>query len=217
MRHIIFIFCAFVVSIIQLSASESTPLQSILTPHTISYVRNASINGIDYIVASSYDGEVLLIDYNGTIVWENELSGYFNHDICCYDIDGDGSDEVLAANANGALYCIDSDGATLWAFKVNDVPMYSVTALELDSGERVAVCGGYDTNFYTVRVDDGEMLNKFDYCYPTNVIGSESITGSIISTDDVTDMNSAIVDSGYEYVATETGSTFPYVITEIAD
>lgn len=153
---------AFVASLYQLSAAEGTPLQSILTPHTISYVRSASINDLDYIVASSYDGEVLLIDYNGNIVWENELSGYFNHDVCCYDIDGDGSDEILAANANGALYCIDSDGATLWAFKVNDVPMYSVTALQLDSGERIAVCGGYDTNFYTVSVNDGEMLNKFD-------------------------------------------------------
>ncbi len=145
-----------------LYASEDEPLYSILTPHTISYVRSATIGADEYIIASSYDGEVLLIDYDGNIIWENSLSGYFNHDICCYDIDNDGSDEILAANANGALYCIDSDGNTLWAFKVNDVPMYSVTALELANGERVAVCGGYDTNFYTVRVDDGEMLSKFD-------------------------------------------------------
>ncbi|MFR9617572.1 MAG: fimbrillin family protein [Rikenellaceae bacterium] len=53
-------------------------------------------------------------------------------------------------------------------------------------------------------------------CYPTNEIGSESITGSTILSTDVDDMNTAISGDSYKYEEdSSTDAIFPYLITAI--
>lgn len=129
------------------SANKDQALYSIETGHTITKVRSATNNGKSIIAASSYEGAVLTVDYNGNKLWTNELSGYMNHDIWAQDITGDGNDEILAANADGHIYCLSDQGKLLWSFKVNDAPMNSVTVIHKDNVPYV-VAGGYDKNFY---------------------------------------------------------------------
>ena len=122
-------------------------LYSINTGLTISKVRVAKNKTNTYIIASSYEGIVLGVDYYGTVKWKNKLSGVMNHDIWCDDLDGDGIDEILVANADGNIYCLGSDGKLKWKFSKNTAPMYAVCVVKKNNVPYV-VCGGYDTNIY---------------------------------------------------------------------
>ena len=126
---------------------DKSALFSIETGYTISKVRTAKNKKEAYIVASSYEGTVLGVSYDGAILWKNELSGFMNHDVWCDDINADGIDEILVANANGTIYCIDSKGKTLWSFKKNDAPMYAVYAVK-KGNESYVVAGGFDKSIY---------------------------------------------------------------------
>jgi len=126
--------------------------------HTITKVRTAVRGGRSRIVASSYQGTVLAIGYDGKVHWKNELSGSMNHDLCCDDITGDGNDEVLAANANGSVYCMDHVGRTLWTFKANDAPMYSVCVVRKDAVTYVT-CGGFDRALYYLSAS-GQLVKR---------------------------------------------------------
>lgn len=112
------------------AADDASGLRSIDTGLTISKVRTALEDRRSYIVASSYEGTVLGVDYDGTVLWKNALSGFMNRDIWCDDITQDGSDEVLAANADGTVYCLNGKGTLLWRFKQNDAPMNAVCVAE---------------------------------------------------------------------------------------
>lgn len=137
---------------------EKGGIKSINTPYTISKVRIAKKAGVSYIVGSSFEGKIVAIDYNGKILWENNLSGFMNHDVWCEDITGDGNDEVLAANADGSLYCLNENGELMWKFKQNDAPMYSVCAISKD-GTPYVVCGSYDKNLYYLSAT-GEKVKE---------------------------------------------------------
>ncbi|MFI3318242.1 MAG: hypothetical protein SNH88_03540 [Rikenellaceae bacterium] len=134
-------------ALVAVVAASAAPIESIETPYTISLVRSAKINKKPYIVASSYDGVVLCYDYNGKMLWENKLSGYFNQDIYCGDLNGDGSDETLAANSNGTLYCLDEKGNLMWEFSTGETPVGSACIIN-KGGKAYAVCGGYDMNLH---------------------------------------------------------------------
>ena len=127
--------------------AEARGFTSFETAYTITKVRAAQDRGASYIVASSYEGTVLGITYEGTVLWKNRLSGFMNRDVWCEDLTGDGSDEVLAANADGTLYCLDGRGRLRWKFKANDAPMNAVCVVRHE-GAPYVVCGGYDTNMY---------------------------------------------------------------------
>lgn len=122
-------------------------LTSIDTGHTICKVRTASDRAASYIVASTYEGTVLGIAYDGMIQWKNQLSGFMNRDLWCDDITGDDIDEILAANADGTLYCLNGTGQLQWMFRPNDAPMNAVCVVR-QHGTPYIVCGGYDTNLY---------------------------------------------------------------------
>ncbi len=123
------------------------PVQSLETGHTVTRVRTAQDAAGTYVVASSYEGTVFGLGYDGTVRWENPLSGAMNHDLWCQDLDGDGIDEVLAANADGSVYCLDASGAVRWTFKANEAPMYAVCALR-DGPQTYVACGGFDMTVY---------------------------------------------------------------------
>ncbi|SDW27920.1 hypothetical protein SAMN05444411_101413 [Lutibacter oricola] len=129
------------------SLTEVNSLISFDTKKTILKVRIAKSNTNEFIVASSYEGTVLAVRFDGKILWQNELSGFMNHDIWCEDITGDGIDEIFAANANGTLYCLNSKGEELWKFKPSIAPMYSVCVVVKNNTPYV-VCGGFDLNYY---------------------------------------------------------------------
>ena len=135
---------------------EKPALFSIETGYTVSKVRTAKNNKGTFIVASSYEGTVLGVSYDGAILWKNELSGFMNHDIWCEDINADGIDEILVANANGTIFCLNSKGETQWQFKKNDAPMYALTVINKDDSSYV-VCGGFDKNLYYLS-NKGELL-----------------------------------------------------------
>jgi hypothetical protein len=127
------------------------PLTSCDTGYTIQKVRTAQRSAETFIVGSSYEGALLAMDYDGTLLWTNELSGTMNHDLWCGDITGDDTDEILAASADGSVYCLNADGVSLWQFKPNEgghlPPMYAVCIIHSNSTPYV-VCGGYDKNIY---------------------------------------------------------------------
>ena len=129
----------------ELLASDA--LTSIDTGLTICKVRSAVNRGIPYLVASSYEGTVLGVSFQGKIGWKNALSGFMNRDLWCADLTGDGADEILAANADGSVYCLDHRGELQWTFRPSDAPMNTVCVIRKDRMPYV-VCGGYDTNIY---------------------------------------------------------------------
>jgi len=136
--------------------AQRTGLTSFDTGYTITKIRAATTDGQTHIVASSYEGTVLSISYEGNILWEHSLSGYMNHDLWCADLNQDGTDEVLTANADGSVYCLSSTGEMLWSFKVNDAPMYTVCAIKHE-GRNFVACGGYDKNVYYLSAK-GQLL-----------------------------------------------------------
>ncbi|WP_366184338.1 PQQ-binding-like beta-propeller repeat protein [Flavobacterium ovatum] len=133
-------------------SSQPQTLSSKDVNYTISKIRTAVKNGKSFIVASSYEGTIVGLRYDGKKIWENKLSGFMNHDLWCEDITGDGIDEIFAANANGTLYCLNNDGTLKWQFKQNDAPMYAVCVVSKNNIPYV-VCGGYDKNIYYLNAD----------------------------------------------------------------
>jgi lambda-carrageenase len=137
-------------------AMMATPfagVTSLDTGYTIQKVRTGRSGTDTFIAASSYEGTVLRVDFAGTTVWRNELTGFMIHDLWCDDLTGDGIDDVLAANADGYVYCLDgTTGRQLWSFTPTNgphkTPMYAVcTAKDVD-GTKYVACGGYDKSFY---------------------------------------------------------------------
>lgn len=142
----------------QSKVNSSKGIISINTKYTITKVRTALNKKQSYIIATSYEGIIVAVGYDGNILWENKLSGFMNHDIWAGDINNDGIDEIFAANADGSVYCLDNNGKLLWQFKQNDAPMYSVTVIKKDNKTYV-VCGGYDNSFYYVS-NEGKLVSE---------------------------------------------------------
>lgn len=136
----------------------TSALWSIDTEHTIMMVRTARLATGITLVATSYEGTAMAVDYSGAILWKNPLSGFENHDLWCEDITGDGIDEILAANADGTIYCLDGRGTVMWSFSVNEAPMLSVCVVQKDGVPYVA-CGGFDLNIYYLKAT-GEMVKE---------------------------------------------------------
>ena len=127
--------------------AENPGLISIDTGHTITKLRTAQRDGKTFIVASTYEGRLLGLQHDGTLLWAHALSGFMNHDLWCEDITGDGTDEVLAANANGTVYCLSAKGILQWQFRANDAPMNAVCVVH-HQGTPYVVCGGYGKSIY---------------------------------------------------------------------
>jgi len=140
------------------SAKLDKAIVSIETGLTISKVRTAQNKGKTYIVASSYEGTVIGVSYDGKELWRNELSGFMNHDLWAGDISGDGVDEILVANADGSIYCLNNKGKLLWKFKQNEAPMYAVCVINKD-GKPYVVGGGYDNSYYYVS-PKGKLISE---------------------------------------------------------
>ncbi|TXF86675.1 T9SS type A sorting domain-containing protein [Neolewinella aurantiaca] len=153
-------------------------IRSFDTGYTVTKVRTAEDHNGTYLIASTHEGTILAMSYDGTIRWKNELSGFVNHDVFCRDLDGDGKDEVLVANANGTLYCLNEAGEERWTFRQNDAPMYAVCALKYGD-ETVVACGGYDQNLYYLSAE-GELMKTLaaaDYSV-TRSFGSAAPAGA---------------------------------------
>ncbi|NMH86886.1 outer membrane protein assembly factor BamB family protein [Flavivirga algicola] len=129
------------------SAINNKGLYSIETGYTIQKVRTCQFEGKTNIIGGSYEGTVMAISFDGSILWKNKLSGYMIHDIWCADITGNGNEEVLVANADGNIYCLNQHGKTLWEYTKNEAPMYSVCVVK-KNGIPYIVAGSLDLNVY---------------------------------------------------------------------
>ncbi|MBK1875964.1 PQQ-binding-like beta-propeller repeat protein [Pelagicoccus mobilis] len=143
--------------LVALTATHGRGVVSYDTGYTVSKVSSAATEEGSYVVASSYEGTLLGIGFDGSTLWENPLSGLMNYDLWTGDLSGDGSDEILAANADGAVYCLDRLGRTLWSFQPSETPMISVCVVKDRKGSQYIACGGTDLNFYWLS-SDGELL-----------------------------------------------------------
>lgn len=132
------------------------------TGYTISKVRTAMDGDTEVIIGSSYEGTVLAMDYEGTVLWTNELSGFFNQDLWSEDLTGDGIYEVLAANSDGSVYCLNSRGALQWSFKANDAPMNTVCVIHDSEDTPYVVCGSFDTGYYYLSATDGTLIKRIE-------------------------------------------------------
>ncbi|MFY0601277.1 MAG: PQQ-like beta-propeller repeat protein [Cyclobacteriaceae bacterium] len=139
---------------------EIEGLYSIETGYTISKVRTAIRDNNQYIVASSYEGTMLGVSFDGVILWKNELSGFMNRDVWTADITGDENDEILTANSDGTLYCLNHFGQLLWEYKKNEAPLSSVCVIKVGSKSHI-VFGSYDRNVYYLNTQ-GEEVKVID-------------------------------------------------------
>lgn len=131
---------------------------SLETGYTITKVRTAINKTTSYIVATSFEGTVMGVSYDGNILWKNKLSGFMNHDIWSQDINGDGVDEIITANADGTIYCLNNTGKLLWKFKQNSAPMYAVCAVK-KGAKTYVVAGGFDKSIYYIS-STGKMVKE---------------------------------------------------------
>lgn len=146
------------------STKELGAIYSIETNHTIHKVRTANFNNTTTIVASSYDGIVMAVGFDGVVLWKNSLSGFMVHDLWCADITGDGNDEVLIANADGTIFCLNAMGIEQWQYQKNEVPMYAVTVVKKE-GIPYVVGGSLDLNCYYLSATGSlvKELKSADY------------------------------------------------------
>ncbi len=142
------------------ASCQGDAMRGIETHETIMKVRSGADGGERFIAASTYDGDIMRVSYNGTVAWQAELDpGIMNHDMDCYDLDGDGVDEILVACANGTLYALSSrTGETLWSFHEHDAPMYAVAGFQ-KGGERFVACSSYDLNLNYLSAE-GELVEQ---------------------------------------------------------
>ncbi len=125
-----------------------------LGQHTIIKVREAQLGAKSVIIGATYDGVVVALDYDGTLLWCREGdSATIIHDVWCDDITGDDIDEVLIASGDGYTYCIDGKrGELLWRFIPTPAPyqppMYSVTIVKDRDAKQYVVCGSLDGSIY---------------------------------------------------------------------
>ena len=156
-----------------------SPLYSIETDYTISNVRTATDANGKYIIANSYEGTILAIDYDGTIRWENKLSGFMNHDVWCDDLTGNGMDEIVTANADGNIYCLDNSGNLMWQFKNNDVPMFSTCVISRGNTKYV-VASSLDLSIYYLS-SDGNLEKEI----PSSSYSKENTWGTNAPPDNI--------------------------------
>lgn len=151
--------CLMLLSMV--SCGKEKALRVIDTKETIMKVRDGKENGKKFITCSTYDGDIMRVDYDGKVKWKKELEhGIMNHDIWCGDITGDSIDEILVASANGSIYCLSSDGEIMWHYQGGETPMYAVCTLRKD-GVPYIICSNFDTNFYYLNAK-GERVKTID-------------------------------------------------------
>jgi len=129
------------------------PLRSLETGYTMMRVRTGMDVSNSFIVAASYEGTIVRMDFAGEALWTNALSGYMVHDLWCSDLNGDRVDDILVSNADGYLYCLNgATGTQLWNFAPtpgpHKTPMYAGCAVQAANGKKYVACGGFDKNFY---------------------------------------------------------------------
>lgn len=176
-------------------AAPTKGIMSIETGYTITKVRTAISNKKSFIVASSYEGTVMGISYDGKVLWKNALSGFMNHDIWCQDLNADGKDEILIANADGNIYCLNSDGKLQWQFKKDDTPMYAVCAIKKEN-QTYVVCSGFDKSIYYLNAAGKQIkelksssysqeknFGKMDGTPPPNGVHTANFIRAIPQTD----------------------------------
>ena len=139
------------------------------TGWTIQKVRTAVDGTNTIIIGSTYEGALIGLDWDGTALWTNALTGYMNHDLWCDDLTGDQTDEVLIANADGLVYCIDSaTGSNLWNYAPNGgghlPPMYTVCSIE-SNGTPYVVCGAYDKYIHYLDASGAHVKSIYSQTY----------------------------------------------------
>ncbi len=134
--------------------------------YTINKVRTAQDGKEQIIIGSSYNGDIVAMDYSGEILWANKTGdGTQNHDIWCDDITGDNRDEIFAANGDGYIYCFDLEGKQMWKYTphegVHQTPMYTVTVVRDNEHTPYVVCGNFDTFIYYLDAN-GKQVKALD-------------------------------------------------------
>jgi outer membrane protein assembly factor BamB len=88
------------------------------------------------VAIATMDGRIILLDYDGNIVWQFNMSGSKAGKVerlflenseqsaiystpTLYDINNDKQFEVLCGSDSGYIYALNSDGKMLWSFKSN--------------------------------------------------------------------------------------------------
>lgn len=156
-KQVIVFFIVGIISFQLLSqVKNKKAIKSIDVNYTITNVEIASNKQDKFIVANSYEGSLLGVSIDGTILWKNPISGFMNHDIYIRDINNDDVDEILVANADGNLYCLNASGELQWKFKKNEAPLYALSAIKKDEKIYVVV-GGFDNNIYYLN-PEGKLI-----------------------------------------------------------
>jgi hypothetical protein len=107
------------------------------------------------LVGTTWDNRLSVFTTSGEHRWDAPLGG-FGFDICCADLDGDGSDEILTAGADGVVACFSADGRARWKFTF-PAPAQQVTVARLDGKSPVVLAGGMSREI-VVLSSTGQLL-----------------------------------------------------------
>ncbi len=110
------------------------------TVYRLAAARSTAEGKQSLIVGSTTDDRVCVWDERGQRRWEATLPG-FVFDLCCADLDGDGTDEILTAGADGSITCFSVSGRQLWRHTL-PAPVLQVTVARLDGKFPVVLAGG---------------------------------------------------------------------------
>lgn len=107
------------------------------------------------LVGTTWDNRLSVFTSSGEHRWDAPLGG-FGFDVCCADLDGDGTDEILTAGADGVVTCFSADGRARWKFTF-PAPAQQVTVARLDGKSPVVLAGGVSREI-AVLSPTGQLL-----------------------------------------------------------
>ncbi len=111
-----------------------------------------------FMVAS---GGAVVLDSDGSVLWQDTAYDAFYHSPTLVDVDGDGLLDVIGGDSNDHTLIAyrGYDGAILWTTTL-PIPAWSQAALvsaDIDGDGIVEILAGADPNVFAVNADDGSL------------------------------------------------------------
>jgi FG-GAP-like repeat len=117
-------------------------------------------DGTAEIVTAMLEGEVVVLNADGTERWRFPLEGTVTDwsSPCLPDLDGDGACEILLGDQSGWMTCLSGDGKRIWRLKVDDYQVSAAAFIKDPSGFPDKIIYGTENDHMVALSPQGELL-----------------------------------------------------------